>query len=114
MKLTTRIGEIRDRVLAAESSDVRDEQIPNHRVEKSPNNIDRCRGEPLAGRFGKGTLKGASHRAGDKVRDSVCRENAPKEIRHNPMPIHNAELLFSNNLFFGYKVGSRFNPQPAA
>jgi hypothetical protein len=78
-----------------ESTDVPDQQIPNHRVEESPDNIDRCRGEPLAGRFGKGTLKGASHRARDKVRDSICSKNAPKEIRHKPMPIHNAELLFS-------------------
>ena len=48
-----------------ESADVRDEQIPDHRVEESPNNVDRRRGEPLAGRLCKGTLKGVSHRAGD-------------------------------------------------
>src|ERR1700689_4305341 len=60
-----------------ESTDVRDEQIPNRRIEESPGNIDRCRAEPLAGRFGKGTLKGASHRSRDKVRDSICRINAP-------------------------------------
>ena len=34
-----------------ESTYVHDEQIPNYRVEESPNNIDRCRGEPLAWRF---------------------------------------------------------------
>ena len=62
-----------------ESADVHDEQIPNDRVEESPNNVDRCRGEPLARRFCKGTLKGVSHRAGDKVRDGVCRKNAPKK-----------------------------------
>jgi hypothetical protein len=76
-----------------ESTDLRDQQIPNYRVEESPDNIDRCGGEPLAWRFGKGTLKGASHRAGDKVRNGVCRKNASKEIRHKPKPIHNAELL---------------------
>ena len=41
-----------------ESADVRDEQIPNHRVEESPNNVDRCGGEPFAGRFCEGTLEG--------------------------------------------------------
>src|ERR1035438_6211595 len=82
---------------AKSSTDVRDQQIPNHRVEKSPNNVDRCRGEPLAGRFGKRTLKGVSHRAGDKVRDGVCRKNAPKEVRHKRKPIHDAELLFSSS-----------------
>jgi hypothetical protein len=83
--------------LRMESTDVRDQQIPNHRVEESPDNIDRCGGEPSAGRFGKGTLKGASHRAGDKVRDSVCRKDAPKEVRHKPKSIHVAELLFSSS-----------------
>src|SRR3984885_12433574 len=66
-----------------ESADVRDCQIPNHRVEESPDNIDRCRAEPLAGRFGKGTLKGASHRARDKVRDSICRINAPPPKKYH-------------------------------
>jgi hypothetical protein len=46
-----------------ESADVRDEQIPNDRVEESPYNIDRCGGETLAGRRCKRTLKWASHRA---------------------------------------------------
>jgi hypothetical protein len=78
-----------------ESADVRDEQIPNYRVEESPNNVDRRRGESLAVRFCKGTLKGVSHRAGDKVRDSICRKNAPKEIR--PKPIHDADLLLSSS-----------------
>src|ERR1035437_6481618 len=80
-----------------ESTDVRDEQIPNDRVEESPKNVDRCRGESLAGWLCKGTLKGASHRAGDKVRDGVCRKNAPKEVRHKPKPIHDAELLLSSS-----------------
>src|SRR5208337_4082037 len=80
-----------------EIADLRDEQIPNHRVEESPNNVDRCRGEPLAGRFCKGTLKGASHRAGDEVRDGVCRKYAPKEVRRKPKPIHDAEILLSSS-----------------
>src|ERR1035437_7224754 len=80
-----------------ERPDARDEHIPNHRVEESPKNVDRCRGESLAGWFCKGTLKGASHRAGDKVRDGVCRKNAPKEVRHKPKPIHDAELLLSSS-----------------
>ena len=70
------------------STDVRDQQIRNHRVEESPNHIDHCRGEPSAGRFGKGALKRASHRAGDKVWDGIRRKNSPKEIRHKPKPIH--------------------------
>ncbi len=78
-----------------ESADVRDQQIPNHRVEESPDNVDRRRGEPLAGRLGKRTLKGASHRAGDKMRNGVCRKNAAKEVRHKPKPIHDAALLLS-------------------
>jgi hypothetical protein len=41
-----------------EITDLRDEKIGNHRVEESPDNIDRRRGEPLAVRFCKGTLKG--------------------------------------------------------
>ena len=69
----------------------------SRRVEESPKNVDCCRGEPLAGRFGKGTLKGTSHRAGDKVRNGVCRKNAPKEVRHKPKPIHDAELLLSSS-----------------
>src|ERR1700735_498199 len=61
-----------------ESTDVRDYQIPNHRVEESPDNIDRCRGEPLAGRFGKGALKGASHPGpGQKRGRDLCATHPP-------------------------------------
>src|SRR5580704_8482007 len=80
-----------------ESTDVRHQQIPDHRVEESPNNVDRCRGEPSARRFCKGTLKGVSHRAGDKMRNGVCHKSAPKKVRHKPKPIHNAELMVSSS-----------------
>src|ERR1039457_6231394 len=79
------------------STDVRDQQIPNQHVEESPDNIDPCGRQPLAWRFGKGSLEGASHRAGDKVRDGVCRKSSPKEIRHDPKPIHDAKLLVSSS-----------------
>src|SRR5580698_901956 len=73
-------------------------RYPTTAFEESPKNVNGCRGEPLAGRFRKGTLKGASHRAGDKVRDGVCRKNGGKEVRHKPKPIHNAALLLFNDL----------------
>jgi hypothetical protein len=53
-----------------ESTDARDEEIPNHRVEESPHDIDRCRGEPLARRFGKGTF---AARRSDQVHHSPGR-----------------------------------------
>jgi hypothetical protein len=78
-----------------ESTDMRNEQIRNDRVEESPDNIDRCRGEPFAGWFCKWTLKGASHRAGNKMWDGVCSKSSPKEVRNKAKPIHDADLLFS-------------------
>ena len=50
----------------------------------------------MARRFCERTLKGVSHDACDKVRDSVCRKNASKKIRNKPKPIHNAVLLLSS------------------
>lgn len=41
-----------------ESTYVCYEQIPNRRIEESPDNVDCRRGEPLAGWFGKGSLEG--------------------------------------------------------
>jgi hypothetical protein len=67
-----------------EGADVHDQQIPNYRVEESPNDVDRRRGESLAGRFRKGSLKGAPHGARDKVRNGVRHKCAPKEVRHKP------------------------------
>lgn len=73
-----------------ENADVRDQQIRNYKVEEAPNHVHRCRGEPSAGRLGKGALKRASRRARDKVWDGIRRKNSPKEIRHKPKPIHGA------------------------
>src|SRR5579863_6651366 len=81
-----------------ESAHAREEQISNDRVAEAPKNVDRGRGEPFAGRFGEGTLEGASHRAGDKMRSCVCRKNATKEVRHKPKPVHNAVFLSSRSL----------------
>src|SRR5579864_1221367 len=59
-----------------ESTNVRDEQIPNQSVEESPDNINGCRGQPFAGRSCEGSLEGTSQRAGYKMRNGVCRKNA--------------------------------------
>src|ERR1700744_771194 len=71
-----------------ENAHMPDQQIGHDRVEEPPNNIDGCRRKTLAWRFGKGTLKGASHAACDEVRDRIGCKNAPEEIRHQPKPIH--------------------------
>ena len=81
-----------------ENTHAREEQISNQRIEESPDNIDRRRGEPFAGWFGEGTLEGASHGAGDKMRNRVCRKNAREEVRHKPKPIHEAAFLSFHNL----------------
>jgi hypothetical protein len=40
-----------------ENTDALNQQIRNHRVEKSPDNVDRCRGETAPRRFCKGLWK---------------------------------------------------------
>jgi hypothetical protein len=98
-----------------ENSDARDQQIRNHRVEESPDNVDGRRGEPFSGRFCKGTLKGTPRDTGDKVRDGVYSNSASEKVRNKPNPIHVEELLFLNTKWKWARRGQReFNPQQAA
>jgi hypothetical protein len=80
-----------------ENTDALDQQIRNHRFEESSDNVDRCRGETAPWRFCKGTLKGLSHYAADKMRNGICGKSAAKEMRHKPKPIHNAALLSASS-----------------
>src|ERR1700761_5114534 len=81
------------RAAQIESPNPHNKQIRNHRVEKSPDNIDGGGGKPLSRRLCKWTLKSPARYTGDKVRNGVRRKNAAKKVRHEPKPIHNPAPL---------------------
>jgi len=85
--------------LRIESADVRDEQKRNHRVEKSPNDVDSCGGEPFARRFCKRTLKGTSVIPETKWGMAFAAKAPPKKYDTSESQFMMQVLLFSKQIW---------------
>ena len=71
-----------------ELTDPADEEVADDQIEKAPEDIDARRGQALSRRLGEGTLEGAAHYAGDKVRDEINEKRTAEEIADQMTGFH--------------------------
>ena len=69
-------------------ADVQNERIRNGGIKETPKHIDCGRGQAFARRFREGTLEGAPHDAGNKMRNGVGGKNAAEKAGDKSEPIH--------------------------
>jgi hypothetical protein len=74
------------------ASDTANENVANSQVNKPPKHVYGRRREPLAMRFGEGTLKGAPHHAAGKMWNSVGENGTAQEVRNILNPFHRRAL----------------------